>query len=150
MGKNASGRPAQPLIQTPIVSNRGSIIKSADLENVGYAEVYGFYRFPCFEPRRVERCQQGYSAFQSETTSIRRSFVVAVSFASNIRPLFRDSPDVDSMQGYGLDLSSYEEVKAKALEVYARLENGSMPCDEAWPKERLEFFKQWMDEGSAP
>jgi hypothetical protein len=26
----------------------------------------------------------------------------------------------------------------------------SMPCDEAWPKERLELFKQWMDEGLAP
>lgn len=25
---------------------------------------------------------------------------MAVSFASDIRPLFRDSPDVDTMQGY--------------------------------------------------
>jgi hypothetical protein len=39
---------------------------------------------------------------------------MAISFAVDIRPLFRDSPDVDSMQGYGLDLSSYEEVKARA------------------------------------
>jgi hypothetical protein len=75
---------------------------------------------------------------------------MTVSFAPDIRPLFRDSPDVDSMQGYGLDLSSYEEVKAKAPEIYARLEDGSMPCDEPWPKERLELFKQWMDEGSTP
>ena len=36
-----------------------------------------------------------------------RSIVMPVSFATDIRPLFRDSPDVDSMQGYGLDLSSY-------------------------------------------
>lgn len=28
----------------------GSIIKSADLENVGYAEVDGFYRFPSLSP----------------------------------------------------------------------------------------------------
>jgi hypothetical protein len=34
------------------------------------------------------------------------------SFSNDIRPLFRGSPDVDSMQGYGLDISSYEEVKA--------------------------------------
>jgi len=33
---------------------------------------------------------------------------MATSFAVDIRPLFRDSPDVDSMQGYGHDLSSYE------------------------------------------
>ena len=45
---------------------------------------------------------------------------MATSFAVDIRPLFRDSPDVDSMQGYGLDLSSYEEVKARAPEIYAR------------------------------
>ena len=46
---------------------------------------------------------------------------MAVSFAADIRPLFRDSPDVDSMQGYGLDLSSYEEVRAGAPKIYARL-----------------------------
>jgi hypothetical protein len=35
------------------------------------------------------------------------------SFATDIRPLFRDSPDVEWMRGYALDLSSYEEVKAR-------------------------------------
>ncbi len=75
---------------------------------------------------------------------------MAVSFAADIRPLFRDSPDVDSMKAYGLDLSSYEEVKARAAEIYARLEDGSMPCDEAWPAERLALFKRWMDEAMAP
>ena len=39
-----------------------------------------------------------------------------VSFGTDIRPLFRDSQDVDSMQGYGLDLTSYEEVRARASE----------------------------------
>jgi hypothetical protein len=54
------------------------------------------------------------------------------------------------MQGYGLDLSSYEEVKARASEIYARLADGSMPCDEPWPPDRVGFFKLWMDEGCAP
>jgi hypothetical protein len=45
---------------------------------------------------------------------------MAVSFAADIRLLFRDSPDVDSMRGYGLGLSSYGEVKARAPETYAR------------------------------
>ena len=75
---------------------------------------------------------------------------MATRFAVDIRPLFRDSPDVDSMQGYGLDLSSYEEVKARAPEIYARLVDGSMPCDEPWPPDRLGFFRLWMDEGCAP
>ena len=72
------------------------------------------------------------------------------SFATDIRPLFRDSPDIDTMQGYGLDLSSYEEVKARAPEIYASVADGSMPCDEPWPAEHLELFKRWMDEGHAP
>ena len=72
---------------------------------------------------------------------------MAVSFVADIRPLFRDTPDIDSMKDYGLDLSSYDEVKTRATEIYARLEDGSMPCDEPWPKERMALFKQWMDEG---
>jgi hypothetical protein len=75
---------------------------------------------------------------------------MAVSFAADIRRLFRDSPDVDSMKEYGLDLSSYKEVKAQAKEIYARIADGSMPCDEPWPDERLALFKRWMDEGMAP
>jgi hypothetical protein len=74
---------------------------------------------------------------------------MAVSFADDIRPLFRDSPDVDGMKEYGLDLSSYEDVKARADAIYARLEDGSMPCDGPWPKEQIELFKQWIDEGMA-
>jgi hypothetical protein len=73
-----------------------------------------------------------------------------IGFAADIRLLFRDSPDIDSMLGYGLDLSSYADVKARAAEIYEALANGSMPCDEAWPKEQLELFKRWMDEGMNP
>jgi hypothetical protein len=68
------------------------------------------------------------------------------SFATDIRPLFRDGPDVDSMRGYGLDLSFYEEVKERAAEIYVRFEDGNMPCDEPWPPERLAIFRLWMDE----
>jgi hypothetical protein len=73
-----------------------------------------------------------------------------LSFASDIRPLFRDSPDVDTMKRMGLDLSSYEDVKAQAEDIYSTLEDGRMPCDEPWPKEQVGLFKRWMDEGMAP
>ena len=53
--------------------------------------------------------------------------LMALSFANDIRPLFRDSPDIDSMKEYGLDLSSYEDVRAQAGAIYARLKDGSMP-----------------------
>ena len=75
---------------------------------------------------------------------------MAVSFAQHIRPLFRDTPDVDSMKDYGLDLSSYGDVKAQAAKILETLESGSMPCDGPWPAERVNLFKQWMDEGMAP
>ena len=73
-----------------------------------------------------------------------------LSFSSDIRPLFRDSPDVDTMKDMGLDLSSYEDVKAKATSIYSRLDDGTMPCDGPWPREQIGLFKRWMDEGMAP
>ena len=75
---------------------------------------------------------------------------MALSFATDIRPLFRDTPDVTTMKRMGLDLSSYEAVKANAEGIYSRLEDGSMPCDGPWPADQIARFKRWMDEGMAP
>ena len=75
---------------------------------------------------------------------------MALSFAKDIRPLFRDTPDIDTMKEFGMDLSSHADVKTHAEAIHSRLEDGSMPCDEAWPKEQIAKFKQWMDEGMAP
>ena len=75
---------------------------------------------------------------------------MALSFAKDILPLFRDDPDVSSMKGYGLDLSSYSQVKTKAQSIYRTLRDGSMPCDGAWPADRIALFRNWMDEGMAP
>jgi hypothetical protein len=75
---------------------------------------------------------------------------MTLSFAKDIRPLFRDSPDVDTMKDYGMDLSSFEGVKLHAQNIYDRVLDGSMPCDEPWPPERIALFKQWMEEGMAP
>jgi len=75
---------------------------------------------------------------------------MALSFAKDIRPLFRDEQDVEAMKPFGLDLSSYDEVRAQAQNIVARLEDGSMPCDEVWPQSRIDVFKLWMSEGMAP
>jgi hypothetical protein len=64
-----------------------------------------------------------------------------VSFAAHIKPLFRKR-DRDSMS-FAFDLWSYEDVKAHAADVLERLGNGSMPCDGAWPKERVDVFAHW-------
>jgi hypothetical protein len=75
---------------------------------------------------------------------------MALSFAKDIRPLFRDTPDVASMKEFGLDLSSYADVKAKAQSIHETLVEGTMPCDGAWPQDQIALFKRWMDEGMAP
>ena len=75
---------------------------------------------------------------------------MALSFAADIRKLFRDTPDVDSMKEYGIDLSSYDDVKKNASMIYQVVEDGSMPCDGPWAMSKVEMFKQWIDEGMAP
>ena len=37
---------------------------------------------------------------------------MALSFAKDIRPLFRDTPDVDTMKEFGMDLSAYDDVRS--------------------------------------
>jgi hypothetical protein len=67
------------------------------------------------------------------------------SFASDIRPLFRDR-DIDSMT-FAFDLSDYDDVREHASRIYERLSAGEMPCDNPWPADRVALFRQWMDEG---
>ena len=70
----------------------------------------------------------------------------APSFERDIRPLFR-SKDIESMSA-AFDLSSYEDVRSNADQIYQRLADGSMPCDAAWPPDQLERFRGWIDAGS--
>ena len=74
---------------------------------------------------------------------------MAVSFAQDIRPLFRDN-DIDSMKDYGnFDLSQVGDVRANAANIYQRLMDKDMPCDQPWSDEQIALFKQWMDSGMA-
>lgn len=67
-------------------------------------------------------------------------------FSSDIRPLFRDG-DISSMSSF-FDLSAYDDVREHANEIYARLADGSMPCDGAWPNDQVATFKAWIDAGT--
>jgi CDGSH-type Zn-finger protein/truncated hemoglobin YjbI len=71
-----------------------------------------------------------------------------VSFAANIKPLFREH-DRRSMS-FAFDLWSYDDVRAHAAGILERLDNGSMPCDGAWPADRIEVFRRWTESGSQP
>jgi len=69
----------------------------------------------------------------------------AVSFDKHIKTLFRRH-DRQSMK-FAFDLWSYDDVKAHARDVLERVQNGSMPCDGAWPPEQIEAFERWVDTG---
>lgn len=73
----------------------------------------------------------------------------ALGFAAHIRPLFRDR-DIAAMKPNGVDLSSYEDVKKRAQDIYARLSAKEMPCDGSWSAENMERFKEWMERGMKP
>lgn len=75
---------------------------------------------------------------------------MSVGFETDIRPLFRPK-DVSVMLAVrGLDLSSYEDVKANAEMIYERVDRGDMPCDGAWPETHVNLFRSWIDSGLNP
>lgn len=67
-------------------------------------------------------------------------------FEDDIKPLFREG-DREAME-FALDLWSHEDVSSNAAEILGRLEDGSMPCDGAWPEERIAVFRAWVDAGA--
>ena len=71
-----------------------------------------------------------------------------VSFAANIKPLFREH-DRQSME-FAFDLWSRDDVQAHAAEILDKLSKGTMPCDGAWPADRVEVFKRWTETGFQP
>jgi hypothetical protein len=71
-----------------------------------------------------------------------------VSFAAHIKPLFRQH-DRKSM-AFAFDLWSQADVQTHAAGILERLQNGTMPCDGAWPPEKIEVFKRWTESGFQP
>ena len=72
----------------------------------------------------------------------------AVSFEAHIKPLFREH-DRKSMT-FAFDLWSQADVQAHAAGILARLRDGTMPCDGAWPPEQIDVFQRWTESGFQP
>lgn len=68
-----------------------------------------------------------------------------ISFDENIKPLFRERDRQSMLSNF--DLCSYEDVSRMSDPILARLRNGSMPCDGAWPEEQVELFEDWIEAG---
>ena len=73
---------------------------------------------------------------------------MALSFATDIRPLFREG-DVECMTSMGVELdnAAWMCVHANAEAVYQTVADGTMPPGEPWPADRVALFKNWMDAG---
>lgn len=68
-----------------------------------------------------------------------------VVFETHIKPLFRRM-DRQSML-FIFDLWSHDDVRKHSTEILRRLDNGSMPCDGAWPKDKVDLFRRWVEGG---
>jgi hypothetical protein len=71
----------------------------------------------------------------------------SVSFEQHVKPLFRER-DRQSMR-FAFDLWSHDDVVEHADAILDRLQAGTMPCDGAWPHERVDVFARWVDSGKA-
>ena len=68
-----------------------------------------------------------------------------ISFEQHIKPLFRER-DRQSMK-WAFDLWSHDDVAENAEGILARLRDGTMPCDGAWPDDRIAVFQDWVEAG---
>jgi hypothetical protein len=71
-----------------------------------------------------------------------------VSFEAHIKPLFR--PRDQKSMTFAFDLWSYADVRAQAAGILDRLRNGTMPCDGAWPRDKVDVFERWIETGFQP
>jgi tyrosinase len=63
-----------------------------------------------------------------------------------IRQMFT-KPDVDHMSKQGLDLTSYEQVRASAGAIYGQVATGAMPPGQPWSQDMIQTFLNWMSNG---
>jgi hypothetical protein len=71
----------------------------------------------------------------------------SVSFETDVKPLFRER-DRGSMLTH-FDLWSYDDVSRHADAILDRLQDGTMPCDGAWPRKQVDIFRRWAEGGKA-
>lgn len=69
-----------------------------------------------------------------------------VGFGTHIKTLFRER-DRQAMQSR-FDLWSYDDVSRHAEVILTRLQDGTMPCDGAWPPAQIDLFRRWVESGT--
>jgi CDGSH-type Zn-finger protein/truncated hemoglobin YjbI len=71
-----------------------------------------------------------------------------VSFDAHIKAMFR--PHDRQSMAFAFDLWSYDDVRKRANAILSQLRAGTMPCDGAWPDDRIDVFQRWIAGGQAP
>jgi len=71
-----------------------------------------------------------------------------LSFERDIKPLFREKDRTSMSRAF--DLWSATDVAAHGQAILARLQDGSMPCDGAWPADKVDTFATWLNSGAQP
>jgi hypothetical protein len=70
-----------------------------------------------------------------------------LSFERDVRPLFRERDRGSMREVAGFDLWARADVVEHSQAILQRLEDGSMPCDQAWPDEQVALFRRWVEAG---
>jgi len=70
-----------------------------------------------------------------------------MSFERDLKPLFRESDRATMLSVANFDLWKRDDVADNSRAILSRLEEGSMPCDEAWPADQVETFRRWVEAG---
>ena len=68
-----------------------------------------------------------------------------LSFETNVKPLFRERDRVSMLSAF--DLWSHDDVSRHAEAILARLRDGTMPCDGAWPQAQVDLLQRWAESG---
>jgi hypothetical protein len=71
-----------------------------------------------------------------------------LSFEKDVKPLFRERDRASMMDVAGFDLWARDDVAEHSQAILERLADGSMPCDQAWPAEQVDVFRQWVAAGT--
>jgi hypothetical protein len=71
-----------------------------------------------------------------------------LSFERDVRPLFRERDRAAMLNVAKFDLWERGDVVEHARAILGRLEDGSMPCDQRWPQDRLSLFRRWIAAGA--
>ena len=69
-------------------------------------------------------------------------------FDRDIKPLFREG-DRSSMLA-SFDLWSFDDVKENAGAILEAVRSGSMPCDGAWSRQKVDLLERWVEKGAEP